>query len=117
MADAAALAVQYESIRFADVQREVLHLFPAPPARVLDIGAGTRRDAAALAQLGYAVVAVDALEREEAMAAVAELVGEGGRVSLSLRHGPVPEGRRMFDVSAGETGGPARSGAALCLLA
>lgn len=153
-ANAAALAAQYESISFADVHREVLHLFPAPPARVLDIGAGTGRDAAALARLGHAVVAVeptpelrgeglrlhgrlniewvddhlpalaslrrerrrfdlvlltavwmhlDQSERESAMGALAELVAEGGLVSLSLRHGPVPAGRRMFDVSAQET--------------
>eukprot|EP01035_Chromulina_nebulosa_P057425 gene57425-78675_t len=38
-ANAAALAQQYESLRFEDVHREVLHLFPAVPARVLDIGA------------------------------------------------------------------------------
>ncbi|MET7749209.1 hypothetical protein [Micromonospora sp. NPDC005367] len=27
----------------------------------------------------------------------------GGRVVLSLRHGPIPAGRRMFEVSASET--------------
>ena len=37
---AAALATQYESIAFADVHRDVLHLFPQRPSRVLDIGAG-----------------------------------------------------------------------------
>jgi SAM-dependent methyltransferase len=153
-ANAAALAQQYETLRFADVHREVLHLFPAAPSRVLDIGAGAGRDAAALAALGHRVVAVeptpelraegmarhaalpiewiddhlpeltrmralgirhdlvlltavwmhlDADERRTAMAALAELVAEGGQVVMSLRHGPVPPGRRMFDVSAGET--------------
>ncbi|MGW2255910.1 class I SAM-dependent methyltransferase [Kitasatospora sp. NPDC001660] len=151
-AEAQALAVQYESVTFAEVHREMLHLFPAPPAAVLDIGAGTGRDAAALAALGHSVVAAeptpelrrigeelhrdsgvawvsDALpelpsldagrfdlvlltavwmhlapaERPPAMASLARLLAPGGRVILSLRHGPVPPGRRMFDVPPEET--------------
>ncbi|WP_298955081.1 class I SAM-dependent methyltransferase [uncultured Methylobacterium sp.] len=152
--NAASLAGQYESITFAQVHRDVLHLFPAPPSRVLDIGAGSGRDAAALARQGHRVTAVeptealriqgraihaavpiawvddalpdlavmcgrgerfdlvlltavwmhlDAAERERAMARVAGLLSPGGRVVMSLRHGPVPEGRRMFEVSAEET--------------
>lgn len=148
------LITQYEALRFEDIHRPVLHLFPAPPARVLDIGAGTGRDAAALARLGHSVTAVeptaplrahgetahagasirwlddllpalpalrasgerfdlilltavwmhlDAAEREAAMATLARLLAPGGRVSMSLRHGPVPQGRRMFEVSAQET--------------
>ncbi|MFN4275579.1 MAG: class I SAM-dependent methyltransferase [Ferrovibrio sp.] len=152
------LASTYESIRFEDVHRDILHLIPAPhrdgmAGRALDIGAGTGRDAAALARRGFAVTAaeptaelrehgqrlhagldirwlddalpdlahltasgesfnlvmltavwmhLDATERERAMAAVAPLVAPQGRLALSLRHGPVPEGRRMFDVSADE---------------
>jgi hypothetical protein len=34
---------------------------------------------------------------------VAALTADGGVVILSLRHGPVPPGRRMFEVSADET--------------
>ncbi len=151
--DAARLAVQYESVTLAEVHGAVLHLFPPPPARVLDIGAGTGRDAAALAALGHRVLAVeptaelraqgarlhpagfdwlddglpdlgrvraigetfdllllsavwmhlDEEERERAMPAVAGLLAPGGIAVLTLRHGPVPAGRRMFDVSAGET--------------
>jgi SAM-dependent methyltransferase len=152
--NARALADQYESITFADVHRDVLHLFPLPPGRVLDVGAGSGRDAAALATRGYRVVAVeptDALrregmrrqggkaiewvddqlpvlaglfsrperfdlilltavwlhleeaERQVGMQALARLLVFGGRISLSLRHGPVPPGRRMFDVRADET--------------
>lgn len=148
------LIAQYEALRFEDIHRPVLHLFPAPPARVLDIGAGTGRDAAALARLGHSVTAVeptaplrahgetahagtgirwlddllpalpglcasgerfdlilltavwmhlDEAEREAAMATLARLLAPGGRVSMSLRHGPVPQGRRMFEVSAEET--------------
>lgn len=148
------LAVQYESVDFADIHRARLHLYPASPAAVLDIGAGTGRDAAALAALGHRVTAVeptpelravaarlhpragirwiaDALpalpalsaegeqydlilltavwmhltpaERPPAMGAVARLLAPGGRLSLTLRHGPVPPGRRMFDLPAADT--------------
>jgi SAM-dependent methyltransferase len=151
---APALVRQYESLAFADVHRDLLPLLPAAPARALDVGAGTGRDAAALAARGYRVTAVeptpelrqeaqrlhpeaairwldDALpglaavralgerfdivllsavwmhldveERRTAMTAVAELLAPGGVMSLSLRHGPVPDGRRMFEVTAAET--------------
>jgi SAM-dependent methyltransferase len=147
-------ANQYESLAFADVHRDILHLIPKTPSRVLDVGAGTGRDAAALAALGHTVVAVeptpelrahgqrlhrdaaitwidDALpdldkvhargerfdlvmltavwmhldsgQRERAMARIAGLLQPGGLVTLLLRHGPVPAGRRMFEVSAAET--------------
>lgn len=151
---AQALAAQYERTAFADVHREVLHLFPPPPCAVLDIGAGSGRDAAALARIGYGVTAVeptaalrqeaqrihvdvpiawvddhlpalaqlqasaqrfdlvlltavwmhlDRAERTPAMQAVTALLAPGGLVVISLRHGPVPLGRRMFEVSAQET--------------
>lgn len=157
-AEADRLAVAYESITFEDVHSHILHLIPAPskdgaPCRALDIGAGTGRDAAALAKRGFVVTAaeptaelrnhgerlhaalpirwlddglpdlpllsaagerfglilltavwmhLDSAERERAMQAVAPLLAPGGRMGLTLRHGPVPEGRRMFDVSADE---------------
>lgn len=46
---------------------------------------------------------LDAAEREEAMPRVAALLEPGGTLALSLRHGPVPTGRRMFEVGAAET--------------
>jgi SAM-dependent methyltransferase len=149
-----ALVKQYESLAFADVHRDILHLFPTLPSRVLDIGAGTGRDAAAFAELGHTVTAVeptaelrahgqrlhshlpitwiddslpdldrvqatgerydlimqtavwmhlDLDQRERAMGRVAALLRPGGLMALSLRHGPVPVGRRMFEVSAAET--------------
>ena len=52
--EAATLVPRYEALVFEDVHREVIHLFPAPPAHVLDVGAGTGRDAAALARAGTA---------------------------------------------------------------
>ncbi|MFC9327112.1 class I SAM-dependent methyltransferase [Kitasatospora sp. NPDC057015] len=156
---AAALVEQYESVSFAEVHREVLHLIPRRPAVIVDIGAGSGRDAAALAALGHVVVAVeptpelrsrgrilhadreiewiddalpglpalraggrrfdlvlltavwmhlDALQRASAMESVAGLLAPGGHLVLTLRHGPVPAGRRMFDVSADETAELAR---------
>ena len=155
--NAAALAVKYESIPFAEVHRHIAHLIsPAPPVRrIVDIGAGTGRDAAALAALGHDVTAVeptpelrafgqhrhadaaivwiddalpdlasmrtrgeasfdlvlltavwmhlDAEERSAAMPNVAALVAPEGLLAMTLRHGPVPSGRRMFDVSPEET--------------
>lgn len=145
---------QYESLPFTHVHRHWMHLFPKTPSRVIDIGAGTGRDAAGFAELGHTVTAVeptpelrnearrlhphptitwiddslpdldrvhalgerydlvmltavwmhlDLGQRERAMARVAPLIGPGGAMALSLRHGPVPAGRRMFDVSAEET--------------
>ena len=152
--EAEALLEQYESISFADAHRQLLHLMPQAPARVLDIGAGTGRDAAGLAALGHRVIAVeptaelrlraanlhpapgiewindslpdlaglaelresfdlvmltavwmhlDEEQRRQAMPRVAGLVRPGGVMMLSLRHGPVPAGRRMFEVGADET--------------
>jgi 2-polyprenyl-3-methyl-5-hydroxy-6-metoxy-1,4-benzoquinol methylase len=145
---------QYESLAFTEVHRDILYLFPTTPSHVIDIGAGTGRDAAAFADLGHTVTAVeptpelrahaqrlhrhpaitwiddslpeldrvhalgrrydlvmltgvwmhlDHAQRQRAMARVAPLVCAGGLMALSLRHGPVPAGRRMFEVSAAET--------------
>jgi 2-polyprenyl-3-methyl-5-hydroxy-6-metoxy-1,4-benzoquinol methylase len=152
--EADALVKQYESISFADVHKQILHLLPKPPARVLDVGAGTGRDAAGFAAMGHIVTAVeptaelriqamklhpspqiawvddslpglsvvsgrgetfdvvmltavwmhlDEQQRRRAMVRVAALVRPGGVMALSLRHGPVPAGRRMFDVTTTET--------------
>jgi len=157
---------RYESTSFAEVHRSVLHLIPTPPCRVLDIGSGTGRDAAALAAMGHRVVAVeptaemrtraaalhssphiewlddslpdlaqvtqlggqfqlvmltavwmhlDEPQRRRAMPRVASLVRMGGRISMTLRHGPTPLGRRMFDVSANETIARAEAEGLRCL--
>jgi 2-polyprenyl-3-methyl-5-hydroxy-6-metoxy-1,4-benzoquinol methylase len=42
-------------------------------------------------------------QRQRAMPNIAMLAGPGGSVIMSLRHGPTPPGRVMFDVSAAET--------------
>jgi SAM-dependent methyltransferase len=152
--EAEALFEQYESIPAADAHRAVLHLIPATPVRVLDIGSGTGRDAAWFASRGHSVVAVeptdamrvpamalhpspridwfddslpdlaalrthgetfdlvmltavwmhlDEAQRRQAMPNLAALMRPGATVIMKIRHGPVPPGRRMFEVSAEET--------------
>jgi SAM-dependent methyltransferase len=152
--EAEALFKLYESIPAADAHRATLHLIPAAPSRILDIGSGTGRDAAWFAAQGHHVVAVeptdamrvpamalhpspridwlsdslpdltllrgrgesfdlvmlsavwmhlDEEQRRQAMPNVAALTRPGGTVMMKFRHGPVPVGRRMFEISAEET--------------
>ncbi len=152
--EAEALFERYESIPAAEAHREVLHLIPAMPVRVLDIGSGTGRDAAWFAGRGHSVVAVepsdamripamalhpspridwlddslpdlaalrarrdtfdlvtltavwmhlDAAQRRQGMPNLAALMRPGATILMKIRHGPVPPGRRMFEVSAEET--------------
>jgi SAM-dependent methyltransferase len=144
----------YENIPAADAHRAVLHLIPAAPSRILDIGSGTGRDAAWLASQGHRVVAVeptdamripamalhpspriewlndslpdlatlrargetfdlvmltavwmhlDEAQRRRAMPNLATLMRDGGIMIMKIRHGPVPVGRRMFEISAEKT--------------
>ncbi|MBD3770965.1 MAG: class I SAM-dependent methyltransferase [Rhodobacterales bacterium] len=148
------LFVRYEALSAPETHAHWRPLFPEPPARILDIGAGTGRDAAWLVSLGHSVLAVEpvktmrlraaelhpepeiewledslpdlaatrargetfgmvmmnalwmhltAEERAIGMGHVARLLAPGGRLFMSLRHGPIPQGRRMFDVSGEET--------------
>ncbi|HEY7689310.1 MAG TPA: class I SAM-dependent methyltransferase [Dongiaceae bacterium] len=46
---------------------------------------------------------LDAEQRRRGMPRVASFVRQGGVAIVTLRHGPVPPGRRMFDVTARET--------------
>jgi SAM-dependent methyltransferase len=46
---------------------------------------------------------LDPQQRRRAMPNLAALVREGGVMIMMIRHGPVPPGRRMFEVSAEET--------------
>lgn len=48
-------------------------------------------------------------ERRQAMPRLASLLAPAGVLVMSLRHGPVPTGRRMFDVGGDETIELARS--------
>ena len=46
---------------------------------------------------------LDEVQRRIAMSTVASLLNSTGVIIMSLRHGPVPKGRRMFEVTAAET--------------
>jgi SAM-dependent methyltransferase len=46
---------------------------------------------------------LDEAQRRQAMPNLAALVRPGGTIIMKIRHGPVPPGRRMFEVSAEET--------------
>ncbi|MFE1832869.1 class I SAM-dependent methyltransferase [Streptomyces sviceus] len=76
----------YESVSFEDVHGALLDLLPEAPARVLDVGAGTGRDAAALAGRGYTV---DAVEPVAELRRVAERLHPGSGVTW--RAGALPE--------------------------
>ncbi|GAA2334784.1 hypothetical protein GCM10010376_64170 [Streptomyces violaceusniger] len=56
--DAEEIARRYEGVAFEVVHEEFLPWLPPVPGRVVDIGAGSGRDAAALAARGHQVVAV-----------------------------------------------------------
>lgn len=153
-AEADDLFKRYEARNSADVHKPWSEFFPAPPAHILDIGAGTGRDAAWFASLGHQIIAVEPVdemrararelhpepeitwlkdilpdlpevralkqsfdmilmhgvwmhlteaERTAGMANLAALLAPNGRIVMSQRHGPVPEGRRMFEISGEET--------------
>lgn len=153
--EADSLAIRYESFTFEALHRDVIPLFPAGTRKVLDIGSGTGRDAAAFAARGFQVLAVepvaemrghamrlhpapaiewlddslpelgqvrargekfdivmmsavlmhfDAAERAAILRNVVPLVAAGGILALLVRHGPVPQGRRMFDCPDHEVG-------------
>jgi SAM-dependent methyltransferase len=59
---------------------------------------------------------LDEAERRRAMPNLAALMRGGGAMIMSLRHGPVPPGRRMFEVTGAETIDLARSQGLDCLL-
>ncbi|QKS02333.1 class I SAM-dependent methyltransferase (plasmid) [Sphingomonas sp. CL5.1] len=57
--DASAFARRYDSVTFDSVHAGLTDLLPAAGAAVLDVGAGSGRDARALAALGFRVTAVE----------------------------------------------------------
>jgi protein-L-isoaspartate O-methyltransferase len=61
-AEAARLLPQFEALSSAEVLGAVLDLLPSEPSRILEVGAGTGRDAAWLAELGHCVVAVEPVD-------------------------------------------------------
>lgn len=58
-ADSPALAERFEALSTEAILAPVRDLLPSPPCRILDVGAGTGRDAAWFAREGHEVVAVE----------------------------------------------------------
>lgn len=69
---AARLAPTYDSISFEQANAGIDPYLPAAPASVLDVGAGSGRDARALAAMGHDVMAVEPSEAFRSIAAVAD---------------------------------------------
>ena len=151
-ADAAAeLIPRYEAVSSSNLYSEVAHLLPKPASSVIDIGAGTGRDAAWLAAKGCRVLAVEPVaafrkagatlhrssriewvddslpalarvlergqtfdfvllsavwqhlddqQRQLAMPNLRALTAPGGRLLLSVRHGPSAPTRPCVPASA-----------------
>ena len=75
--NASTLCAQYESITFDEVHGHWLCHLPRIPSTVADIGAGSGRDAAALAKRGFEVYAV---EPSPAMLSLAEKLHTDNRI-------------------------------------
>lgn len=144
---------RYEALSSEEIYAPVRDFVPDLPSRVVDIGAGTGRDAAWFAAQGHTVTAVEPVAalreagkachsgcniawiddslprlsmlagegpfdvvtlcavwqhldepaRGEALPVIARLLASGGRLVVSLRHGPGGEGRRGFPISVQAT--------------
>jgi SAM-dependent methyltransferase len=143
----------FEAFGFEDVHKGSLPFLPTKPGQMLDIGAGSGRDAAWFARRGWDVVAVEPAEamraeaarlhaapnirwiadsipalshvvrlglsfdliwlsgvwmhvcpdeRARSMRKLAMLLRPGGRLVMTLRHGPPAEDRPMWPVDAHE---------------
>jgi SAM-dependent methyltransferase len=140
----------FEALGFAEIHRGAIPFLPERPGLILDVGAGSGRDAAWFAARGWDVVAVEPAtslraeaarlhpspgirwiddrlpslsavhrlglcfdiiwlsgiwmhvtpeDRPRAMRKLATLLRPGGRLVMTLRHGPSPEDRPMWPVS------------------
>jgi SAM-dependent methyltransferase len=63
----------------------------------------TRGERFDLVMLSAVWMHLDAQQRRQAMPNLAALLRAGGVMIMKIRHGPVPAGRRMFEVSSEET--------------
>jgi SAM-dependent methyltransferase len=166
-ADADELVPRFEALQTEDVLAPVMDLLPSRPGKALDVGAGTGRDAAWLAERGHHVLAVEPVgelrhagqalhhgrnmewlddslpmlrrararggtfdlilciavwqhlpadQHELALAALSTLAAPGGRVILSIRHGPGAPNRACFAADTDRLVGTAK-GNGLDLLA
>lgn len=146
-------AEAYDAFGFEDIHAGAIPFLPPCPGLVLDVGAGSGRDADWFASRGWQVVAAEPAgalrgeaarrhpapairwiddrlpalaavhrlglgfdliwlsgvwmhippeDRPRAMRKLATLLKPGGRIMLTLRHGPAPQGRPMWPVDAHE---------------
>jgi SAM-dependent methyltransferase len=92
-----------------ELRRGAMLLHPSPMIEWLDdslpdlAAVRARKEEFDLVMLTAVWMHLDEAQRQLAMPNVAALVRNGGIVIMSLRHGPIPPGRRMFEVSAEET--------------
>ena len=151
--EAESLAARYESKSFEEIHGNVIELIQDSPGLVLDIGAGSGRDAAWFAAHGHEVVAVEPAPRmrevamshhpnsrirwlddqlptlanvfrtgltfdliwlsavwmhvpptarQRAFRKMVTLLRPGGRIMMSLRQGPPPDGREMYPTHVDE---------------
>jgi 2-polyprenyl-3-methyl-5-hydroxy-6-metoxy-1,4-benzoquinol methylase len=93
----------------AVLRQHAMRLHPSPGIEWLD---DSRPDLSVISAHGAACDVVmlttvwthlDEVQRRRAMPRVAALVRPGGVMALSQRHGPIPVGRRMFDIAVTET--------------
>lgn len=93
----------------AELRTSAAALHPSPRIEWLDDSLPElaslmhRRQQFDLVMLTAVWMHLDAPQRRQAMPKLAALVRIGGTIIMSLRHGPAPSGRRMFDVGAEET--------------
>ncbi len=71
------LTARYETISPEHLFTAIVDLFPSPPAAILDVGAGSGRDAAWFARKGYTVLAV---EPSETMRTAGQELHQGSQV-------------------------------------
>lgn len=149
-----ALIKKFEAISSADLFQAVNDYLPGKPSHILDIGAGTGRDAAWFASQSHTVVAVEPADglrtygmsrhkspnitwlddrlpelpqtsalgekfdlivlsavwqhlndthRQQAFSVLQQLTARGGKIIMSLRHGPGAPTRQVFPVNTPAT--------------
>ncbi|BDA84394.1 hypothetical protein Sa4125_19360 [Aureimonas sp. SA4125] len=148
-----AFIAAYESLSTETIYKNVIDLFPAHVSRIVDVGAGTGRDAAWFAERGHSVLAIEPVsglrdagrqlhrsadiswlddrfpdlakarledpfdlvllggvwqhiadeDRKTAMRSIAAMTRPGGRLIMSLRHGPGAGARRVIAIDPEST--------------
>jgi SAM-dependent methyltransferase len=105
-----------------ELRRGAMLLHPSPMIEWLDdslpdlVAVRARKEGFDLVMLTAVWMHLDEAQRQRAMPNVSALVRNGGIVIMSLRHGPIPPGRRMFEVSGEETIALARCSNLFCTL-